>query len=106
VSGLIVPGDLPDRKKKREKDFASGLIVLGDLPDDKMQEISLVVYLFQMTCPWSKCSRRPACGQIVPGDLPDDKMRGNSQVVKLFQETCPKIKKKYRGRFLFFFLFF
>jgi hypothetical protein len=46
VSGLIVLGDLPDGKKKLEKDFASGLIVLGDLPDDKMQEISLVVYLF------------------------------------------------------------
>jgi hypothetical protein len=35
VSGLIVPGDLPDRKKKREKDFASGLIVLDNLPDSK-----------------------------------------------------------------------
>jgi len=33
VSGLIIPGDLPDRKKKREKGFASGLIVPGDLPD-------------------------------------------------------------------------
>jgi hypothetical protein len=105
VSGLIVPGDLPDRKKKREKDFASGQIVPGDLPDDKMREISLVVYLFQMTCPWSKCSRRPACGQIVPGDLPDDKMRGNSQVVKLFQETCPKIKKNTEGDFFFFSFF-
>jgi hypothetical protein len=33
ASGLIVPGNLPDRKKKRKKGFASGLIVPGDLPD-------------------------------------------------------------------------
>jgi hypothetical protein len=34
TSDLIVPGDLPDRKKKKhELGFASGLIVPGDLPD-------------------------------------------------------------------------
>ena len=31
VSGLIVPGDLPDDKNARK--LASGLIVPGDLPD-------------------------------------------------------------------------
>jgi len=45
TSGLIVPGDLLDRKKKCEKGFASGLIVPGDLPDrkNKTQKISRVV---------------------------------------------------------------
>jgi hypothetical protein len=35
-SGLIVPGGLPDwKKKKHEKGFASGLIVPGNLPDEE-----------------------------------------------------------------------
>jgi len=54
AGSLIVPGNLPDRKKKREKGFASGLI----------------------------CSKRPArwrikrekgfaSGLIIPGNLPN-----------------------------------
>jgi hypothetical protein len=76
ASGLIVPGDLPDRKKqregfrkwsyfsrwpaqwriKREKDFASGLIVPGDLPDKKKQREG-----FRK---WSHFSRWPARWRI------------------------------------------
>jgi len=74
ASGLIVPGDLPDRKNKtrkgfrewsncsrrfarwrikREKGFASGLIFPGDLPDRKSKTQ-------KGFGEWSNCSRRPA----------------------------------------------
>ena len=72
ASGLIVPSDLPDRKKqhegfrewshfsrwhvwwriKSEKGFASGLIVPGDLPDRKKQREGFHE--------WSHFSKRPA----------------------------------------------
>ena len=59
LCGLIVPGgDLLDRKKKREKGFASGRIVPGDLPDRK-----------------KKREKGFASGRIVPGDLPDRKKK-------------------------------
>jgi hypothetical protein len=52
LNGLIVSSDLPDRKKKREKGFASGRIVLGDLPDRKKK--------LEGFLEWSHFSRRPA----------------------------------------------
>jgi hypothetical protein len=70
-------------RRRIAKDFVSGLIVPGDLPDDKIRGNSQVVSLLQATCPMVKirgnsqvvslfqATRKLASRLIVSGDLPN-----------------------------------